>query len=166
LATYQPRPKAASKSGMVNKHHICVCICTYKRTEYLQRLLTELEKQETGSIFDFSIVIVDNDKTESARQTVESHAQRSRIPIKYVVQPEQNIALARNKAVENAEGDLLAFIDDDEYPAEKWLIELFKQMSKYEADGILGPVLPHYEKTPPKWVLKGTGRTLAQGMRF
>ena len=28
-------------------------------------------------------------------------------------------------------------------------------MRRYESDGILGPVLPHFETAPPKWVLKG-----------
>ena len=57
---------------MSPKHHICVCICTYKRPTYLIRLLNELEKQETEGLFDYSIVIVDNDRSESAKQAVES----------------------------------------------------------------------------------------------
>ena len=34
----------------------------------------------------------------------------------------QNIALARNKAIENAKGDFIAFIDDDEFPLDQWLL--------------------------------------------
>jgi len=118
-------------------------------------LLSELEKQETGGLFDYSIVVVDNDSSESAKQIVKSYAQQSKISINYFVQPEQNIALTRNKAIKNSTGDFLRFIDDDEFPVENWLIEHYKAINKYKVDGILGPVLPDYETLPPKWVLKG-----------
>ncbi len=140
---------------MLKKHHICICICTYKRPEYLLRLLKKLEKQKTEDLFDYSIVVVDNDSSESAKQIVKSYAQQSKISINYFVQPEQNIALTRNKAIENSTGDFLGFIDDDEFPVENWLLEHYKTINKYKVDGILGPVLPDYEKDPPKWVLKG-----------
>ena len=148
----QPDEGAMSK---LHKHHICVCICTYKRPEYLLRLLKEIEKQKTEGLFDYSIVIVDNDSAQSAKLPVAQFTQQSKLSIDYFVQPEQNIALARNKALENSEGDFVGFIDDDEYPVENWLLEHYKAIHKYKADGILGPVLPDYEKVPPKWVLKG-----------
>ncbi len=132
-----------------------MCISTYQRTKLLRRLLSKLEEQETEGLFNFSIVIVDNDAAESARQTVEYLARQSKTSIGYYVEPEQNIALARNKAVENAKGDYIAFIDDDEFPVEHWLLNLYNAMDRYKSDGILGPVLPYFEEEPPGWVLKG-----------
>ncbi len=87
---------------MKQNKHISVCICTYRRPELLKKLLSKLEQQETNGLFDYSAVVVDNDVAESARNTVESFAKQSSLAISYHVQPEQNIALARNKAVENA----------------------------------------------------------------
>jgi len=135
--------------------HITVCICTFKRPEMLARLLEELQGQKTGGLFTYSIVIVDNDEKESARQTAESVKTKARISIQYYVEPEQNIALARNKAVQFANGDHVAFIDDDEFPLKNWLYSLYNVLKKYEADGVLGPVLPHYEAQPPEWIIKG-----------
>lgn len=140
---------------MAKKHHITICICTYKRPELLRRLLTKLESQQSDGLFDYSIVIADNDKFKSACQTVTDYASESRINISYYVEPEQNIALARNKAIENATGDFIAFIDDDEFPENQWLLNLYNAINHYQSDGILGPVLPHFEKEPPQWVLKG-----------
>lgn len=139
---------------MPKKHHISVCICTYKRTELLRQLLSKLEEQETEGLFEFSIVIVDNDRFASARQTVESCARQSKISIDYYVEPEQNIALARNKALENVKGDLIGFIDDDEIPKKDWLVCLFKAYKVFNADGILGPVYPLFNGRPPKWILR------------
>lgn len=140
---------------MVEKDHICVCICTYKRPNYLIKLLKGLEKQVTGGLFEYSIVIVDNDSSESAKQAVTLYKSQSKVSIDYFVQPKQNIALTRNKAVENSSGDFLGFIDDDELPGENWLLELYMTINRYKVDGVLGPVLPDYEEAPPKWVLKG-----------
>ena len=140
---------------MTPKHHITVCVCTYKRPEFLRRLLTKLEEQQTEGLFDFSVVVVDNDKQRSAYQTVSEYALQSTISINYFVEPEQNIAMARNKTIENAKGDYVGFIDDDEFPESQWLLKLYKAIHHYKADGILGPVLPHFEISPPNWVLKG-----------
>jgi succinoglycan biosynthesis protein ExoM len=114
-----------------------------------------LEVQQTGELFNYSVVIVDNDRDESARQIVEHYAAQAKIVTKYYVEPEQNIALARNKAVENAEGDFIAFIDDDEFPDGDWLLNLFKAFHQYHADGVLGPVRPYFEIDPPPWIVKG-----------
>jgi glycosyltransferase involved in cell wall biosynthesis len=75
--------------------------------------------------------------------------------VAYVVEPRQNIALARNKAVEQAGGEFLAFIDDDEFPIKRWLLTLFEACHRYGVDGALGPVKPHFDQTPPRWVIKG-----------
>ncbi len=143
------------QTNMAQKHRIVVCICTNKRPELLRQLLTKLEAQQTNGLFDYSIVIVDNDKLQSASQTTSTYASHTKIKISYYVEPEQNIALARNKALENAVCDFVAFIDDDEFPENQWLLNLYNSIHHYQSDGILGPVLPYFEKEPPRWVLKG-----------
>ena len=135
--------------------HISICVCTFKRLRLLKRLLEELRGQETGGLFTYSIVVVDNDQSRSAQKVVGEFAASSVIPIKYCTEPRQNIAMARNTAVENAHGDLIAFIDDDEFPIKRWLLTLFEALNKYGADGVLGPVKPHFEDKPPQWVVKG-----------
>lgn len=136
-------------------HHITVCICTYKRPELLRHLLTKIEQQQTNGLFDISVVIVDNDQLKSAYQTIFEYAIQSVIKINYFVEPEQNIAMARNKTIENSTGDYIGFIDDDEFPDDRWLLNLYEAIQHYQADGILGPVLPYFETPPPGWVLKG-----------
>ncbi|PXF59969.1 MAG: glycosyltransferase family 2 protein [Deltaproteobacteria bacterium] len=140
---------------MNNKDHISVCICTYKRPDLLARLLRELQNQETDNLFTYSIVVVDNDCNQSAKATVSSIQKKSSPDIEYHVEKEQNIALARNKAVKSAKGNLIAFIDDDEFPVNNWISNLFKTLNDCQADGVLGPVKPYFEKEPPKWVVKG-----------
>lgn len=135
--------------------HISVCVCTYKRPDLLTRLLYAIDGQDTGGLFTFSLVVADNDERRSAETMIRDFAARSTVPIRYCVEPRQNIALTRNRAVENAEGDFVAFIDDDEFPHRRWLLTLFEACRDYHAAGVIGPVRRHFDHTPPAWVAKG-----------
>jgi glycosyltransferase involved in cell wall biosynthesis len=135
--------------------HITVCICTYRRPEMLKSLLEDLRQQETEGLFTYSILIVDNDRGGSAKPVVSDFAAQQDIRIDYYVQPEQNIALARNTAIEHATGDFVVFIDDDESPIRAWLLTLLQTCVKHDVDGVLGPVHPRYEVPPPQWVIEG-----------
>jgi glycosyltransferase involved in cell wall biosynthesis len=137
------------------RDHITVCICTYKRPKQLTRLLQAVCKQRTDGLVDYAIVVVDNDCTESAKALVRSLKASCPTSIGYYCEPEQNISLARNKAIEKSRGDFVAFIDDDEIPQEDWLLNLFKACKEFNADGVLGPVRPHFQAQPPKWIVKG-----------
>jgi len=118
----------------------------------LSALLRSLLTEETKNLFDYSIVVVDNDRLESARPAVEAAARESDISMSYHVESEQNIALARNRAVTNAAGEFIAFIDDDECPAGDWLLNLYRAQQKYGADGVLGPVRPSFDESCPAWL--------------
>jgi succinoglycan biosynthesis protein ExoM len=135
--------------------HLAVCICTYRRTQFLKRLLGELRDQETQGLFTYSIVVADNDAQESARGVVSAFAATTALDVTYCVEPEQNIALTRNRAVRNAHGDFIAFIDDDEFPIRSWLLTLLQACKEHRVDGVLGPVKRYFDETPPRWIVKG-----------
>jgi succinoglycan biosynthesis protein ExoM len=137
------------------ENHISICICTYKRPKMLERLLNKLINQITENKFIYSIVIVDNDKDQSAKEIVESYKNKNLSDVKYINVMETNIALVRNTAINNAIGNYIAFIDDDEFPIDNWLVNHLNTLSEYHVDGSLGPVLPYFEVEPPKWIIKG-----------
>lgn len=146
---------AGQQSPAVSMPHINVCVCTFKRPALLKRLLEALRVQETDEQFSFSILVVDNDRSESAKAIVEQFGSGQSPTVSYAVEPRQNIALARNKAVQHASGDFVAFIDDDEFPIAGWLITLYKTCVNFNVDGVLGPVKPHFDEAPPPWLVKG-----------
>jgi glycosyltransferase involved in cell wall biosynthesis len=121
----------------------------------LRRLLNELERQQTDGQFTYSIVVGDNDGGQSARPVVAEFAAKSHTETIYCAEPRQNIALARNKTVEHARGEFIAFIDDDEFPTPHWLLMMLKACESHQAAGILGPVRPHFDEPPPQWIIKG-----------
>src|SRR6516225_3331687 len=135
--------------------HVCICICTFRRPDILKRLLGALKKQRTGERFSYSILVVDNDNQESARNAVELFVAESSVPVQYVVEQRQNISLARNRAAASARGEYVAFIDDDEIPPDAWLLTLFSAIEEFQVDGVLGPVKPQFDNAPPRWVIDG-----------
>jgi glycosyltransferase involved in cell wall biosynthesis len=134
--------------------HISVCICSYRRPKLLKRLLLKLNNQVTEGLFTYSIVVADNDFARSGEAVVVKLSSLSRLPIRYCVEPRRNIALARNKAIEHAEGAYIALIDDDEFPEPTWLLALYQNLCKYRVDGVLGAVKRHFEEVPPAWFRK------------
>lgn len=141
-------------NNLALQDHITICICTFKRPNYLERLLAVLQTLPSDDRFTYSIVVVDNDRIRSAEDVVRSFKENSHVEIRYFPESIQNISLARNMAVRNSYGELIAFIDDDEFPDPKWLSTLYTAYRKYDAAGVLGPVKPHFENDPPSWIIK------------
>jgi succinoglycan biosynthesis protein ExoM len=132
---------------------VSVCIATYQRNERLSAVLDDLARQER---LPDQVVIVDNDAAGSARAMVEQHlAGAAPFSILYDIQPQRNIAMTRNRTVELASGEWLAFIDDDERAPPDWLRRLLEAAHSYQADGVLAPVEPRLPEDAPAWIRRG-----------
>ncbi|MCL2688739.1 MAG: glycosyltransferase [Chitinispirillia bacterium] len=130
-----------------------ICICTFKRPQMLRSLLSELNDQkDCGYVFDVNVV--DNDSLKSARGAVNELNGLVGYGIRYFCEEEKNIALCRNMAIKNAVGEFVVFIDDDEFPDAGWLGRLIDICKTQKVDGVLGPVLPSYDKNAPAWLKK------------
>jgi glycosyltransferase involved in cell wall biosynthesis len=150
-----PSPVFAPEQSIAN--HVSVCICTFKRPTFLKRLLDHVAELQTGGRYTYSIVVVDNDPQRSGEAVCNEFMRRRPQPtLTYCVQPQQSIALTRNKAIEVATGEFIAFIDDDEFPVDHWLLELYLTCTSMQVAGALGPVKRHFDQQPPSWILKGS----------
>lgn len=129
---------------------ISVCVCTFRRPQMLDALLTRLAAQQCPPT---EIVVVDNDPAHSALPVLQAWADR--LPLRTVHVPQPNIALARNAAVALARGDWLALIDDDEEPGPDWLALLLQTQVATGADGVMAPVLARYTEATPTWMREG-----------
>jgi len=118
-----------------NKDHISVCICTFRRNEMLERLLRRLAVQETGGLFEVSLVVVDNDVSGPARAAVTRLSQELNFVVRYEVEPVRAIAAVRNHAMRLAAGNFIAMIDDDEFPPSNWLLTMYRAIQTFDVDG-------------------------------
>jgi len=130
---------------------VSICIATYRRPEGLSRLLDSLERLKLPVGIQIETIVVDNDRDESAASVAKSRS-GSLEPIHYCVEPRQNIALARNRALSEASGEWILFIDDDEAADENWITEYLKLVEREPCDGAFGPVLPRLEEVVTPWL--------------
>jgi succinoglycan biosynthesis protein ExoM len=130
---------------------ITVCVCTFRRPVDLRRLLDGLTAQDDET-FSFDVVVVDNDRHRSAESTVQDVSGMLPGRIHYACEPEQNISLARNRAIRMASGNIVALIDDDESPSHDWLRRLHDVLRSSSASGVLGPVVPDVPPDAPRWL--------------
>ncbi|MBV8062356.1 MAG: glycosyltransferase [Nevskia sp.] len=132
---------------------LSVCIATCRRPERLRLLLDDLTRQR---LLPDEVVVVDNDPHGGAAAVVEAaRSSAGSYSLVYAIEPEKNIALARNRTVQLARGRWLAFVDDDERAPPDWLLRLMDAAGRYDADGVLGPVLPQVPEDAPAWIRRG-----------
>ena len=132
---------------------ISVCLCTYKR-KTLEKTLQSLVAQNLPDGCSLEIIVVDNDAEGSGRAICEA-VDGGSVTIDYRINAERNLASVRNATMESASGELLAFIDDDEWAEPDWIASLYQAMQQYQADGVFGPVNVHYPESTPDWIAQG-----------
>lgn len=132
---------------------ISVCICTFRRPEGLRRVLRSLSELHCLADCRVEVVVVDNDSQASARVTIEDVAVGFPLVLRYFCEPRSGVSHARNRCVAEAQGEWIAFIDDDEYAEPDWLAEHWNLGRDSAIDGVFGPVLSDFVTPPPQWLL-------------
>ncbi|NGO50020.1 glycosyltransferase [Allomesorhizobium camelthorni] len=133
---------------------IDICVCTYRREE-LDDTLLSIGALSVPANIAIRVIVADNDVEPSARERVYALAAQIPFDVVYVHCPASNISIARNACLENSTGNFLAFIDDDETASREWLVELLAMSEATGADVVLGPVLAVYSDDAPDWMRRG-----------
>jgi len=141
---------------MINRDvHVNVCVVTCRQPDELAVLLRSLVRQRVMPALSYTVIVVDNDAQGSAREVTAAFAVHSEIPVRYCVEPERNISMARNRALEKSAGDYVAFIDAHAIPQPEWLQNLVDMAQAFEADAVFGPVLQKFPQGTPEWIIHG-----------
>jgi glycosyltransferase involved in cell wall biosynthesis len=107
---------------------ISLVVCTRNRARQLRAGLESLVALHAA--FEWQLVVVDNASTDETPRVLEEF--RSRFPhsFKCVTETTPGTGAARDRGWRTATGDIVAYIDDDCYPAEDYLssmVEVFRE---------------------------------------
>ena len=137
--------------------NISVIICTYNRAESLRQTLDTCSALQIPTGVMWELLVVDNNSTDHTKDVCQEFT--GKLPLRYVFEPQQGKSNALNRSIEEAAGELLAFTDDDVDVTPSWLRALWEAVSRQPAATFFGgKVLPHWEITPPRWVIENFTR--------
>jgi succinoglycan biosynthesis protein ExoM len=121
---------------------VSIIVPTFRRVELLPDLIGRCFRQTGLEGVRVETVIVDNCPQHSAKTVVERLRTAFGPSLRYISQTRPGVSQVRNAGVYAARGRHLAFIDDDEIPAENWLATMLACRNRHGADVVLGPVFP------------------------
>jgi GT2 family glycosyltransferase len=138
-----------------------VAICTRDRPDGLAALLESLGAQEYPRL---RIIVVDNAPSDDRTRRLVSQLAQQR-DIAYVLERRPGLSWARNRAVEDSDGTIIAWADDDEICDRWWAAELARGFVEVpDADAVTGIVIPAELDTPSQtWFEEYSGVRRGRG---
>jgi len=131
---------------------ITVILCTYNRCQKLARTLTSIAEQSVPAEVSWEVLVIDNNSTDKTREAVEEINRAHPNRFRYFFEPRQGKSNALNLGIQNAVGEVLAFVDDDVIAETTWLRNLTWALLSEDWAGAGGRILPEKGFTPPKWI--------------
>lgn len=116
-------------------------------------VLRHLYAQQGTEKFGWEIIVVDNNSSDQTKETVEYYQSvwRGSVPLRYCFESKQGLAFARQRAVEEARGELIGFLDDDNLPEPNWVAEAFSFAQNQPKAGAYGSyIVGEFETKPPE----------------
>jgi glycosyltransferase involved in cell wall biosynthesis len=138
---------------------ISAIICTHNRDIYLGAAIDSLLSQDFSP--GFEVIVVDNNSSDRTREVVE---QRQGNPlIKYIFEPAVGLSVARNTGAKAANGEILAYLDDDAVAGDGWLQALYSAYQQNSQLAIAGgkvTLLWSQGTQAPSWLSPGLAGNL------
>jgi glycosyltransferase involved in cell wall biosynthesis len=117
-----------------------LAICTHNHANELRATLADLESLEPP-VGSWELLIVDNASTDSTAEVLRSlKVSIANSPARIVHEPQLGVAHARNRAIAEAKGSYVVFIDDDETPAANLLRVYEVLLARWQPDAVGGRI--------------------------
>jgi len=128
---------------------LSVIIPVYNNSSGLRKVLWSLVNQDFDKIL-YEIIVSDNGSTDKTLDVAKEYADEYPQLVRYVIENKiQSSYAARNKGIQIAQGDILAFTDSDCVPCESWLTEGCKALRKDNASMIAGRIEFTFKESQP-----------------
>ena len=141
--------------------NITVILCTYNRCQSLVNALSSVALSRLPESVAWELLVVDNNSHDRTREVVADFCGRYPGRFRYLFESQPGKSYALNSGIAEAQGDIVAFMDDDVTVEPMWLQNLTAPLLKGKWAGCGGRILPVWNCTPPRWLPDTGHRALA-----
>jgi glycosyltransferase involved in cell wall biosynthesis len=132
---------------------VTVAIPTYNRAGLLRETLAGLARQDFPAD-DFEVLVIDNNSRDGTAAVVAAFAGARPAP-RHVLERQQGLDHARNRALAEARGEIILFGDDDILVEPDWITRMVEPFAGEAGAGIGavgGEVVPVFPQGRPDWI--------------
>jgi len=131
---------------------VTVAICTHNRSKDTKEAV-ESVMAGSASFDDYEVIVVDNRSTDDTAAAVQALQERYGHRLRYVYEQELGLSVARNRAVREAKGEYILFLDDDALAMPGWMEAIVDVFESDPAIGCVGGrIEPVWETAEPEWI--------------
>ena len=134
---------------------VTIAIPTYNRSRWLRETLASLDTH-LRPFPEVEVLVIDNNSPDATREAAAPFLP-GHPTWRYLLETRQGANHARNRAVEEARGEILVLLDDDVLLQPGWLEALFapwRQPGSEKIGAVGGEVVPVYPEGCPRWLEK------------
>jgi len=126
---------------------ITAAVCTYGDAPHLFRALGSLVEQRLPEGLTLETLCVDNNPQPKVALPAPLACK-----VRVIREPAAGLSRARNKAIAEACGDTVAFLDDDAVALPEWTAALAQSFERTGAWCVGGRILPEWPEGEPSWL--------------
>jgi glycosyltransferase involved in cell wall biosynthesis len=115
---------------------VSIVVCTRDRASRLPACLRAIAAIESSRPWE--LIVVDNGSSDGTPAVLDEARAALALPLTVVLEPEPGITRARNRGFEAATGRIVAFTDDDCYPASNFVDQVTARFEEDEGLGFVG----------------------------
>jgi glycosyltransferase involved in cell wall biosynthesis len=133
LTAFRDGPGSSHNDTEVCPDRLTIAVCTRDRSDRLARCLESLPRNV------HEILVIDNAPSDDRTRALVA----AKAHVRYIREPKPGLDFARNRALREATGELLAFVDDDVIVDPEWLPGLIEAWrDNPDAAAVTGLILP------------------------
>jgi glycosyltransferase involved in cell wall biosynthesis len=131
---------------------VSIAICTYNNARKLEAVLESLRGLICPPVLDYEILVVDNNSSDETKAVVERCQAIWGQRLRYIFEGAQGLSHARNRALKEAAGDVVSYLDDDVKVDPGWLSAVAAAFEEYSAAVVGGKSYLIYPSERPAWL--------------
>lgn len=129
---------------------VTVAVCSRNRAKTLGDCLESLLAQDLPPNA-YEVIVVDDGSTDGTAEIAAHYATNALPSVRYVHQTHAGLSASRNRAVIEARGSLICFVDDDAVAVREWLTALVTAAdANPDIECFAGRLLLRFEAKPPR----------------